>query len=84
MDDKIQRLGASVDRLDDSRASTEAIVARTETDFGSVRDQVETASTRVANFEFRLTAFDVRLCSLEPLGDLNIKAYWLLIGNQGI
>ena len=84
MDDKIQRLGTSVDRLDDSRASTEAIVARTENDFGSVRDQVETASTRVANFEFRLTAFDVRLCSLEPLGDLNIKAYWFLVGNQEI
>ena len=73
MDDKVQRLGISVARLEDSRANAEAVVTRTESDFGKVRDQLETASTRVANFEFRLTAFDVRLCSLEPLGDLNVK-----------
>lgn len=73
MDDKTQRLGSTIAKLEDSRVSTEALVARSEVDFAGVRDQLENATTRVANFEFRLTAFDVRLCTVEPLSDMNVK-----------
>jgi len=73
MDDKTQRLGSTIGKLEDSRVSTEALVARSEVDFAGVREQLENATSRVANFEFRLTAFDVRLCSVEPLSDMNVK-----------
>lgn len=69
-DERLQRFSAVSETLEIHRGDTQQSVMKLEATCKKANDHVESSISRLANFEYRLTAFDTRICSLEPLSEL--------------
>jgi len=69
-DERLQRFSALSETLEEHRGDTQQSVLKMEATCKKANDHVESSIARLANFEYRLTAFDTRICSLEPLSEL--------------
>eukprot|EP00435_Cladocopium_sp_Y103_P024202 s286_g5.t3 len=69
-DERLQRFSALSETLEIHRGDTQQSVMKLEATCKKANDHVESSISRLANFEYRLTAFDTRICSLEPLAEL--------------
>ena len=83
-DERFYRLSVQHDELEEQRSGTQQSLVKVEATCKKVNQQVESSLERLQGFEYRLTvprsmgfafdscsqAFDTRLCTVEPLTEL--------------